>query len=91
LADFTCGDPIIYQANSNKYYRDIAQNNIISNNKINYNKFGIRVQDNGTIMTNNIFIGTKSGPDIWVYSRVRENINDPIKNTTIRDNTFEQT
>lgn len=88
LADFTCGDPIIYQANSNKYYRDIAQNNIISNNKINYNKFGIRVQDNGTIMTNNIFIGTKSGPDIWVYSRVRESINDPVKNTTIRDNTL---
>lgn len=88
LADFTCGDPLIYSANSNKYYRDIAQNNIISNNKINYNKFGIRVQDDGTVITNNSFIGTKSGPDIWVYSVVRQAINDPVKNTTIRDNSL---
>lgn len=88
LADFTCGDPLIYTANSNKYYRDIAQNNIISNNKINHNKFGIRVQDNGTVITNNSFIGTKSGPDIWVYSVVRQAINDPVNTTTIRDNTL---
>lgn len=88
LADFSCGDPLIYQANSNKYYRDIAQNNIISNNKINYNKLGIRVQDDGTVITNNSFIGTKSGPDIWVYSVVRQAIGDPIKNTTIRDNSL---
>ena len=46
------------------------------------------MQDNGTVITNNSFIGTKSGPDIWVYSRVRESINDPVKNTTIRDNTL---
>lgn len=88
LADFTCGDPTIYTANSNKYYRDIAQNTIISNNKINHNKFGIRVQDDNTVITNNSFIGTKSGPDIWVYSVVRQAINDPVKNTTIRDNTL---
>lgn len=88
LADFTCGDPLIYQANSNKYYRDIAQNNIISNNKISYSKLGIRVQDDGTLITNNTFIDTKSGPDIWIYGRVREQINDPVKNTTLRDNSL---
>lgn len=88
LADFTCGDPLIYQANSDKYYRDIAQNNIISNNRISYSKFGIRVQDDGTLITNNTFVDTKSGPDIWVYGMVREQINDPVKNTTVRGNTY---
>lgn len=88
LADFTCGDDLLYETNAHKYYRDLAQNNLISNNKINYNKLGIRVQDNGTIINNNSFIGTTSGPDIWVYSVVRQTISDPVKNTTIRDNTL---
>lgn len=88
LADFTCGDSLLVQENSRKYYRDIAQNNLINNNTFSYNKTGVRIQDDGTLLTNNTFIDTKSGPDIWVYSRIRQKAGDPVKNTTIRSNTL---
>ncbi len=86
LASFTCGDPLLYQENDRKYYRDIAQNNIISNNYFGQNKQSVRIQDDNNTVTNNTFVDTKTGPDIKVYSRIREKVGDPVKNTTISGN-----
>ncbi len=90
LAGFTCGDPVIYAQDDEKYYRDIARNNQIINNTFRDNENGVRVQDDGTIVTGNTFQNTKTGPDIKVYSFIREKISDPVNNTTIRDNTLSQ-
>ncbi|MGB0845584.1 MAG: right-handed parallel beta-helix repeat-containing protein [Thiolinea sp.] len=86
LTGFTCGDPLVYQRDDERYYRDIARNNQITNNYFQDNENGIRVQDDGTTVTDNKFQNTKTGPDIKVYSFVREKIGDPVNNTTLRGN-----
>ncbi len=86
LANFVCGDPLVYEVDEEKYYRDFASENTVSNNQFSNVNTGIRVHDSNNKITDNTFVDTLVGPDIEIGSLVRNIIEDPVKNITMENN-----
>ena len=87
LTDFNCGDNLVLQEGSKKYYRDYASGNIISNNKFDIVKTAIKIMDDNTIISGNTFSRVEDY-DIDVGSRIRQTIGDAVSNTNIGVNTL---
>jgi hypothetical protein len=87
LADFNCGDPIVLQEGSKKFYRDYASTNILSNNRFDMMQTGIKVMDDNTVIERNTFARVENY-DLDIGSRVRLAIGDAVSNTNVGTNTY---
>lgn len=96
LKYFECGTPRI--ATDKKHYgpetreifiyEDFAKNNQVLNNTFENIRTSIIIEDDNSIANGNIFKG-KSNIDIKVGTKYRtEKLSHPVKNTTIKNNTF---
>lgn len=90
LSGFDCGDPLVYEDDGEKYYRDYARENSVIGNKLTDTKWGIRVMDDANIIRNNTFTGTEKF-DIDVGSGIRRKIADPVSGTLLGGNVLSKT
>ncbi|MEZ5479924.1 MAG: right-handed parallel beta-helix repeat-containing protein [Thiolinea sp.] len=87
LSGFNCGDPLIYEEDGKKYYRDQARENVVADNRFENMRTGVRVMDDANTVRGNVFVQTEHY-DIDVGSRTRELINDPVSGTVVDGNTL---
>lgn len=90
LADFDCGDPVIYEDDGEKYYRDIARENSVTDNRFEQLHTGVRVMDDANTIQNNTFVSSEE-LDIDIGSEIREKIADPVTGTVVDGNTLSKT
>nr|CAA6806246.1 MAG: Unknown protein [uncultured Thiotrichaceae bacterium] len=87
LSGFDCGDPLVYEEDDEKYYRDYANKNSVVNNTFHNLDMGVRVMDDLSIVRDNVFTNI-GGFDIDVGSGIREKIAKPVSGTTVEGNTL---
>ncbi|MCB1637941.1 MAG: right-handed parallel beta-helix repeat-containing protein, partial [Thiothrix sp.] len=90
LHSWGCGDPVVYEHDGAKYYRDYAQDNVVAGNRFENVHIGVQIMDNNNTVRDNVFVQTKDY-DIEVGSRIREYTHDPVAGNTILNNTFSGT
>ncbi|MEZ5536436.1 MAG: right-handed parallel beta-helix repeat-containing protein [Thiolinea sp.] len=90
LSGFDCGDPVVYENDGEKYYRDYARENSVSGNTFTDNRVAVRVKDDANILRDNTFVNSERY-DIAVGSEIREKIGDPVSGTLLSGNVLSKT
>jgi parallel beta-helix repeat protein len=88
------GDPIVYQGGGYEHRRDFAERTVIRANTFSDSRrAAIIVEDDHTLIVDNYFESDETTGDTGIYlgSRPRDWIADPVYGTEIRGNTFRAT
>jgi hypothetical protein len=99
-SDLTHGDPVILEhiprpgdlldQTAYRYYRDYAERTTIRRNAFRDTiADAVVIEDDHTLVADNVFNGGSSGyGDVYLGSRVRERVGDPVYATEVRGNKF---
>jgi hypothetical protein len=83
-----CSDPAYIDEDIRRVHLDPASGNTIRANNFLYNVYGVRVEDDATVVEDNDF--TDNGPDhqaVIVGTKERTNVlGEPVTGTVLRDN-----
>lgn len=85
LADFSCGDAVVYSQSGQQFFRDFAQDNLVSGNTFTNVEVGVKVEDDHNQVRNNQFVGD-SQTDIQVGSSIRSLLKQPIIDVDLAGN-----
>lgn len=86
-----CTNEPFFEAPFVTYILDRAADNVVTNNQFNATDYGVRVEDDGTKVLNNLFLGPGPGHHAIIVGTPKrtEVLGDPIHTTTVAGNRSE--